>query len=70
MEKSCERKIKVATCTMNQWAMDFTGNKQRIIDSLRICQENNVSIRVGPELEVTGYSCEDHFYEIDTILRF
>ena len=69
MEKSCERKIKVATCTMNQWAMDFSGNKQRIIDSLRICQENNVSIRVGPELEVTGYSCEDHFYEIDTIIH-
>ena len=23
--------------------------------------------RVGPELEITGYSCEDHFYEIDTL---
>jgi NAD+ synthase (glutamine-hydrolysing) len=69
MEKSFERKIKVATCTLNQWAMDFTGNKQRIIDSLRICQENNVSIRIGPELEVTGYNCEDHFYEMDTIIH-
>lgn len=69
MEKSFERKIKVATCTLNQWALDFTGNKQRIIESLKICQENNVSIRLGPELEVTGYSCEDHFYEIDTIIH-
>jgi len=69
MDKSCERKIKVATCTLNQWAMDFSGNQQRIIDSLKICHENNVSIRIGPELEITGYSCEDHFYEIDTIIH-
>ncbi len=69
MDKSYERKIKVATCTLNQWAMDFTGNKERIINSLKICQENNVSIRVGPELEITGYNCEDHFYEMDTIIH-
>ena len=25
--------------------------------------------RTGPELEVTGYSCEDHFYESDTLLH-
>ena len=23
--------------------------------------------RLGPELEVTGYTCEDHFVELDTI---
>ena len=22
---------------------------------------------IGPELEVSGYGCEDHFYELDTI---
>jgi len=22
---------------------------------------------VGPELEITGYSCEDHFLEMDTM---
>ncbi len=26
-------------------------------------------LRTGPELEVTGYSCEDHFYESDTFLH-
>ena len=25
------------------------------------------SYRFGPELEVPGYSCEDHFFEIDTV---
>jgi hypothetical protein len=23
--------------------------------------------QVGPELEVCGYGCEDHFYELDTV---
>ena len=23
--------------------------------------------RVGPELEVSGYGCEDHFFELDTV---
>ena len=26
-------------------------------------------MRSGPELEVTGYSCADHFYESDTFLH-
>ena len=25
--------------------------------------------RTGPELEITGYSCEDHFLESDTLLH-
>ena len=64
---SCERKIKIASCTLNQWAMDFEGNKNRIIESLKICCENKASIRIGPELEISGYTCEDHFLEMDTI---
>ena len=23
--------------------------------------------RVGPELEISGYGCEDHFFELDTV---
>jgi len=29
--------------------------------------EHGAKIRVGSELETTGYSCEDHFLETDTI---
>lgn len=29
----------------------------------------NASYRTGPELELTGYSCEDHFAEPDTYLH-
>lgn len=59
--------VKVATCNLNQWALDFEGNKRRIIQSLEICREQQVAYRLGPELEVTGYGCEDHFLEIDTV---
>jgi hypothetical protein len=28
-----QRIINLAVCTTNQWALDFTGNKERIIKS-------------------------------------
>lgn len=59
--------VKVATFTLNQWALDFKGNEARIADSVRMAKKAKCTYRLGPELEITGYSCEDHFYEIDTI---
>lgn len=57
----------VATCSLNQWVLDFEGNKRRILESVRIAKEKGCRYRLGPELEITGYSCEDHFYELDTM---
>lgn len=59
----------VATCNLNQWALDFTGNKERIIASILEAKSRGARLRVGPELEVTGYGCEDHFLEQDTFLH-
>lgn len=50
----------LATCNLNQWALDFDGNQKRIIESIRRAKEAGASLRVGPELEVTGYGCQDH----------
>ncbi|KAI8379492.1 uncharacterized protein BYT42DRAFT_545837 [Radiomyces spectabilis] len=61
--------ITVATCSLNQWALDFEGNLQRILESIRIAKERGAKLRVGPELEVTGYGCQDHFLEGDTYLH-
>ncbi|GAO47416.1 glutamine-dependent NAD(+) synthetase with GAT domain-containing protein [Saitoella complicata NRRL Y-17804] len=61
--------VTVATCSLNQWALDFEGNADRIIKSIRIAKERGASLRVGPELEVTGYGCFDHFLEGDTYLH-
>ncbi|XP_064628246.1 glutamine-dependent NAD(+) synthetase-like [Lineus longissimus] len=63
------RKVTLATCSLNQWAMDFEGNMQRIIKSIVLSKEKGATVRLGPELEVTGYGCGDHFSESDTFLH-
>ena len=59
--------VTVATCQLNQWALDFDGNLDRIADSCFEAKARGATYRLGPELEICGYGCEDHFYEIDTI---
>lgn len=63
------RKVTLAACTLNQWAMDFEGNKTRIVNSIQEARSQGAAYRVGPELEIPGYGCADHFYEGDTILH-
>ncbi len=58
--------ITVATCTLNQWALDFDGNCDRIAQSCEVAKRAGATYRLGPELEVSGYGCEDHFLEADT----
>ncbi|AMD19745.1 HCL406Wp [Eremothecium sinecaudum] len=63
------RLITLATCNLNQWALDFEGNRDRILESIRIAKSRNAKLRVGPELEITGYGCLDHFLENDLYLH-
>ncbi len=59
----------LATCNLTQWALDFEGNLKRIIESIQIAKEKGARYRLGPELEIPGYGCEDHFLEGDTFLH-
>ncbi|KAG9247795.1 hypothetical protein BJ878DRAFT_491022 [Calycina marina] len=61
--------VTVATCSLNQWALDIVGNQARILDSIRQAKEKRASLRIGPELEITGYGCLDHFLENDLCLH-
>ena len=88
-----DRRCRVATCTVNNWALDFRGNYERIVKSMFqlthrsrkifsfnktlsnpiklfiACSEASelgARIRLGPELEIPGYGCADHFFELDT----
>ncbi|TPX77966.1 hypothetical protein CcCBS67573_g00745 [Chytriomyces confervae] len=61
--------VTLAVCTLNQWALDFGGNCGRIKESIRRAKEAGAAYRLGPELEVTGYGCNDHFYENDTYMH-
>ncbi|KAK9509611.1 hypothetical protein O3M35_006883 [Rhynocoris fuscipes] len=63
------RKVIVAVSTLNQWALDFDGNMNRILQSIRLAKLHGAKYRSGPELEICGYTCEDHFLEEDTVLH-
>ena len=54
---------------MNQWALDFEGNTARIIESIKKAKAAGATLRVGPELEITGYGCLDHFLEGDIFMH-
>ncbi|KAL2759369.1 hypothetical protein ACRALDRAFT_2038250 [Sodiomyces alcalophilus JCM 7366] len=55
--------ITLATCALNQWSLDFSGNLRRIKQSILQAKEAGATLRVGPELEIPGYGCLDHFLE-------
>ena len=59
----------LAACSLNQWALDFEGNLKRILQSINIARAHGASYRLGPELEIPGYGCNDHFLESDTLLH-
>ncbi|KFA65159.1 hypothetical protein S40285_06501 [Stachybotrys chlorohalonatus IBT 40285] len=63
------RLVTVAACALRQWALDFEGNTNRIIESIRQAKAAGARLRVGPELEISGYSCNDHFLEPDLYLH-
>lgn len=46
--------------------MDFTGNLARVRASIDAARDAHATYRLGPELEIPGYGCEDHFLEPDT----
>ena len=49
--------VTVATCSLNQWALDFEGNTKRIIQSIQEAKKAGAKLRVGPELEICGKAC-------------
>jgi len=61
--------VAVSTCNLAQWALDFDGNLERVVRSIVEAKRQGAKLRVGPELEISGYSCEDHFHEMDTYLH-
>jgi NAD+ synthase (glutamine-hydrolysing) len=47
--------ITLATCSLNQWALDWEGNLGRIRASILKAKEAGATLRTGPELEICGY---------------
>uniref|UniRef100_A0A8C0GLE0 Glutamine-dependent NAD(+) synthetase n=1 Tax=Chelonoidis abingdonii TaxID=106734 RepID=A0A8C0GLE0_CHEAB len=65
------RTATVATCALNQWALDFDGNLARILKSNGfLCLILISSEFFAWYLFVcSGYGCSDHYYESDTLLH-
>ncbi|KAK5992153.1 Putative glutamine-dependent NAD(+) synthetase [Cladobotryum mycophilum] len=61
--------VTVAAATLPSVPLDFLGNRDRILDSIRIAKEKGATLRTGPELEIPGYGCLDHHLENDTELH-
>lgn len=61
--------VKIGMCSLNTNPLNFKSNRDRIIESIKRCKEKECVIRIGNELEVPGYMCEDHFKENDTIVH-
>lgn len=64
--------IKVAACTPEIKVADVEFNADKIIEQIDICREKGVKVAVFPELCVTGYTCQDLFFQdilLDAAMR-
>ena len=61
--------ITVAAATLPSVPLDFAGNRDRILESIKLAKDKGAKLRTGPELEVPGYGCLDHHLEGDTFLH-
>lgn len=58
--------IRTAAACINTTALDWEGNKQKILQCVREAASNHVEILCLPELCITGYGCEDMFLSPST----
>ncbi len=54
--------IKVAAGVLNQTPLDWTGNRENILNAIEDARSQQVSMLCLPELCITGYGCEDAFH--------
>lgn len=57
------------TYSRHHRALAFDVNLENIKESIRVAKAAGCTFRTGPELEITGYGCQDHFLEQDTFLH-
>ena len=55
--------ISVAACTPKIRVADVDFNKEKILEQINICADKGVKVAVFPELCLTGYTCQDLFFQ-------
>ncbi|KAL8963703.1 MAG: hypothetical protein Q9193_000071 [Seirophora villosa] len=63
------RAITVSSCNLNQWSLDFVGNRDRIIAAVKKAKQDGARLIITPELSICGYDCLDAFLELDTTMH-
>lgn len=63
------RMIKVGAGVVNQTALDWEGNRARLVAAIDEARKQKVQILCLPELAITGYGCEDAFFAPDVLER-
>lgn len=61
--------IRLATSTVNQIPLDWSGNLDRLLRCITQAKEESASLLCLPELSITGYGCEDQFLATSTTER-
>ena len=61
--------VTLAAASLPSIPLDFVGNRDRILESIRIAKSRGALLRTGPELEIPGYGALDHHLEGDTFLH-
>ncbi|KAL8749211.1 MAG: hypothetical protein Q9184_006898 [Pyrenodesmia sp. 2 TL-2023] len=65
--------VTLSCCSLNQWALDFTGNARRIKESIKKAKAAGASLRVGPEEALAGIidddACQDIVLDIGMPVR-
>ncbi len=67
IHKNFIHKLKVAGSTLNQTPLDWVGNFERIKSILKKAEQAHLDIICLPELSISGYGCEDAFFNLFVI---
>ena len=59
------RQCILATTQLNQWSLDWDGNRERILEAIKLAKEAHASLLLTPELCIPGYGLLDHWLEND-----
>ncbi|KAF2166563.1 hypothetical protein M409DRAFT_23198 [Zasmidium cellare ATCC 36951] len=59
------RKCVLATSQLNQWVLDYDGNRDRIIEAIKTAKAAGATLILTPELCIPGYGLLDHWLEND-----
>jgi NAD+ synthase (glutamine-hydrolysing) len=57
--------LKVGAAALNQTPLDWTGNRDNILEAIEEAKKLNIQLLCLPELCITGYGCEDALYSPD-----